>query len=77
MDNMAKDLRDYIVENFLFGDSSTEFSNEDSFMEKGILDSTGILDMITFIEETYKVKIDDKSYTITHSRKAIIHKHYS
>ena len=59
MNAMRKELRDYIVENFLFGDAGTEFSNEDSFMEKSILDSTGILDMITFIEETYNIKIDD------------------
>ena len=52
-------LRDYIVENFLFGDTETEFTDNDSFMEKGIIDSTGILEVITYIEENYEIKIED------------------
>ena len=59
MADVKKQVRDYIVENFLFGDTSTQFSDEDSFMEKGILDSTGILEVITFLEETYGIKIED------------------
>jgi len=45
MADVKQQVRDYIVENFLFGDTSTEFSDADSFMEKGILDSTGILEV--------------------------------
>ena len=52
-------LRNYIVENFLFGDTDTEFTDSDSFMDKGIIDSTGILEVITFIEENYDIKIED------------------
>jgi len=52
-------LRDYIVENFLFGDTEVEFNDEDSFMEKGILDSTGILELILYLEETFGIKIED------------------
>ncbi len=54
-----KILRDYIVENFLFGDTETQFSDDDSFMEKGILDSTGILDLILFLEENFDLKVED------------------
>jgi len=59
MDNVKKQLRDYIVENFLFGDTETEFSDTDSFMEKGILDSTGILDVILYLEENFNMKVED------------------
>ncbi len=59
MADTKKQLRDYIVENFLFGDTETEFSDTDSFMEKGIIDSTGILEMITYIEENFDIKIED------------------
>ena len=54
-----KVLRDYIVENFLFGDTETQFTDDDSFMEKGILDSTGILDLILFLEENFDIKVED------------------
>ncbi len=59
MTDTSKQLRDYIVENFLFGDTETEFSDTDSFMEKGIIDSTGILEVITYVEENFNIKIED------------------
>ena len=59
MDDVKKQIRDYIVENFLFGDTDVAFSDTDSFMEQGILDSTGILELILFLEETYGIKIED------------------
>jgi acyl carrier protein len=63
MENIKTTIRKYIVENFLFGDSSVSFTDQESFMEKGILDSTGILDMILFIEKTYNIKIEDDEIT--------------
>ena len=57
--DIKNQIRQYIIENFLFGDTSAEFEDGDSFMEKGILDSTGILELITFLETTYGVKVED------------------
>ncbi len=59
MEDTKKQLRDYIVENFLFGDTETKFADSDSFMEKGILDSTGILDVILYLEENFSMKVED------------------
>ena len=59
MNNVKKQLRDYIVDNFLFGDTETQFSDDESFMEKGILDSTGILDVILYLEENFEMKVED------------------
>lgn len=59
MSDVKKELRNYIVDNFLFGDTETQFADDDSFMEKGLIDSTGILEVITFIEENYGIKIED------------------
>ncbi len=59
MEDVKKQVRDYVVENFLFGDTDVEFSDSDSFMEQGILDSTGILELILFLEETFGIKIED------------------
>ncbi len=51
-------VRHFIVENFLFGDG--QWLKEDtSFLEKGIIDSTGILELVLFLEETYNMKIED------------------
>jgi acyl carrier protein len=59
VEDVKKQVRDYVVENFLFGDTDVEFSDSDSFMEQGILDSTGILELILFLEETFGIKIED------------------
>ncbi len=59
MADIKQTLREYIVENFLFGDTDFEFDDETSFMDSGILDSTGILELITFVESTFEITIDD------------------
>jgi len=55
----TKEIRSYIVSNFLFGDESS-LKDETSFMESGILDSTGVLELVTFLESTYGVKVQDQ-----------------
>lgn len=51
-------VREFVVENFLFGDGG-QLEDDTSFMESGIIDSTGILELITFLEEKYEIKIED------------------
>ena len=58
MDNYSK-IREFVVESFLFGDGES-LKEETSFMEKGIIDSTGILELVMFLEETYNIKIEDE-----------------
>ncbi len=56
--NYTSAIKDFIVENFLFGDGES-LKNETSFLTSGIIDSTGILELITFLEETYNIRIKD------------------
>ena len=58
MNETAK-IREYIVENFLFGDGDS-LTEETSFMEEGIIDSTGIRELVMFLEETFNMKIEDE-----------------
>jgi acyl carrier protein len=57
-DNIIEELRQFLVENFLFGRDNF-FSNEDSFIEMGLLDSTGVLELIAFLESKYAIKMKD------------------
>ena len=52
-------LREFIKANFLFGREDS-FSDDDSFLELGIIDSTGVLELVTFVESTYGVAIEDE-----------------
>jgi len=55
--NYAKEIKDFVVSNFLFGDAGT-LQNDTSFLSSGIIDSTGMLEMIMFLENSYDIKID-------------------
>ena len=52
-------LRQYIVENFLLG-GDTDLGNSQSLLQTGVVDSTGILELVTFIEETYGISVADE-----------------
>jgi len=56
-ENMAKELRQFVVDNFLFG-RDRPFSDEDSLIENGLIDSTGVLELIAFLEEKYAIRIE-------------------
>jgi len=51
-------VRGFIVENFLFGDGES-LREDTSLMEEGIMDSTGILELLFFIEETFSFSVED------------------
>jgi acyl carrier protein len=52
-------LRLFINENFLFGLQGQTFSDDDSLLEKRIIDSTGVLELIAFLDATFGVKVQD------------------
>jgi acyl carrier protein len=51
-------VRDFIQNELLFG-QDVAFSDDDSFLEAGIIDSTGILELVTFLEERYGFQVED------------------
>ena len=51
-------VRAFIIDNFLFGESD-HLKEDTSFLESGVIDSTGILELIAFLEETYDIKFED------------------
>ena len=57
---LREKIRNYILENFLFTDDQSALDVNDSFLEQGILDSTGILEVIMFLEEEFGIKVHDE-----------------
>jgi len=57
--NMKKIIRHYIMENLLFTEDESVLQDSDSFLDGGIIDSTGVMEIILFIEETFGIKVDD------------------
>ncbi len=58
MNEPAKSLRQFIIDNFLFG-ADTAFSDDDSLIGAGIIDSTGVLELIAHLEGEYAIALDD------------------
>lgn len=50
----------FIRENFLIGRPADFVGGADSLLEKGVLDSTGILQVVAFLEESLGIKVDDE-----------------
>lgn len=59
MQNTSKQIRQFIVDNFLFGNDD-DLSSDTSFLDEGIIDSTGVLELVAFIEETFSIQIADE-----------------
>ncbi|BCH30614.1 acyl carrier protein [Mesorhizobium sp. L-8-10] len=58
-DTTAAQIRAFIVENFLFGDEDYALGDDLSLVENDIVDSTGILEMVSFLEERFGIAVAD------------------
>ncbi len=56
---MVQTIKKFVIDNYLFGEEG-KLKNDDSFMETGIIDSTGILELVRFLESTYGIKVADE-----------------
>lgn len=54
--NYPDEVRAFVVSNFLFGDASS-LDNDTSLLGSGIVDSTGILEMIMFLEQQFTIMV--------------------
>ncbi|MGA7380598.1 MAG: acyl carrier protein [Terriglobales bacterium] len=55
--SIEPEIRSFIVENYLLAREDS-LSNDDSFLEKGIFDSTGILELVSFVEHKYSLELE-------------------
>ncbi len=55
---LQETIRNFIIENFLFGDDRG-LANDSSFLGEGIIDSTGIMHLVAFLEEELAISIED------------------
>lgn len=53
-------IRQFILENFLYTNDESKLRDSDSFLERGIVDSTGILELLMFVEDTFGFEVADE-----------------
>lgn len=59
MHGIKQEVRDYIVDNFLMGLQADALGDDVSFLDLGLIDSTGVLELVAFLEERYGIKVED------------------
>jgi len=52
-------IRQFVIDNFLFGQDADTLKNDESFLESEIIDSTGVLELVSFIEATFGIEVHD------------------
>lgn len=53
-------VRQYVFDKLLFGRTEVVVEGDTSFLESGIIDSTGVLELVAFLEEEFHVKVEDE-----------------
>lgn len=56
-------IRTFIVESFLYGDASAAPADDESLIAAGIIDSTGVLELVAFIEDSFGITVEDAEIT--------------
>lgn len=59
MPTIEQNVREFVIANFLFGKDDGTLRDEESFLENGIVDSTGVLQLVVHLEQTYGIHVQD------------------
>jgi acyl carrier protein len=59
INQITERIRKFLLNNYLFGYDEDELMNDSSFLEFGVLDSTGIIELVTFVEEEFNIQVMD------------------
>jgi acyl carrier protein len=59
MENIASVIRSYIAQNILFSGNSYPYPDDASFLDEGIVDSMNVLELVTFVENQFGIKVND------------------
>jgi acyl carrier protein len=59
----AEQIRSFLADAFLFNPQGFTLGDDDSLMENGVIDSTGVLELTQFVEDTFEIAVDDQDIT--------------
>ena len=57
--SLREQIRNFMLENFIL-ENPEHLADDESMLEKGIMDSTGVLELVAFLESTYEIKVEDE-----------------
>jgi len=59
IDEICNEVKGFILNNYLYGYEEDELDNNASILDMGVIDSTGIIELVMFIEEGYNIEVSD------------------
>jgi acyl carrier protein len=57
---MEAQIRSFLAENFPLGEDPGKLDADASLLEAGIIDSTGVLELVGFVEENFGIRVEDE-----------------
>jgi acyl carrier protein len=57
--NTKEIIQSFIAENFLFSSRGFELGDDESLLAAGVIDSTGVLELVLFVEETFDIQVEN------------------
>ena len=57
-ETIGHSVREFVIDNFLYGQGNV--TDQESFLQSGLIDSTGVLELVTFLEDRFQIAIDDE-----------------
>ena len=58
-DTVKNSIRTFIIDSFLFGDTSQAIADDMSLIDNNLVDSTGVLELVFFLESTFGISVKD------------------
>ena len=61
--SIESQIKNYIARNLIFSSNGFNYSDDASFLEEGIVDSQGVMELLLFVEDTFGISVDDQEIT--------------
>jgi acyl carrier protein len=59
-------IRDYVARNLLYTDTGFTYTDDASFLQEGIIDSLGVMELVEFVQKAFGVKVEQQEVTTAH-----------
>ena len=63
---IEESIRDYVARNLLYSETGFTYGDDTSFLQQGIIDSLGVMELVAFVQKTFGVHVDQQDVTTAH-----------
>jgi acyl carrier protein len=57
---LRSEIRQFVLDELLLGDTASMLDDDESFLETGTIDSSGVLEVVMFLEHTFQLNVQDR-----------------